>query len=583
MAIQTLNTIKNWFKTSLKPTQQQFWDTWDSFRHKNEKLPIQDIENLEMTLNSKAEKSELDAHKINVSAHSELFNTKENIANKGIANGYAPLNGFTKLAAQYLDIINDLVSGGSNSLLSAEQGKILQNQINIINTLLQSNNVNPDKFDEIARMVENIQTWLNYIVINDLTSGGMGYALSAEMGKKLNEIKLTATIATDAETQISNTIEEDNKVISRSNLLNWWNWLAMTRKTITGDWNFENGLRFPNSQNGLTINSEINSGKITVSEKSQSNIISETQIEPSALTLKNRASGGQVLGTSIKDGEFMLFKDATGYGDYQNLASVGLSVGQDNKLSGQLSLTNENGISSFLKENPESMINGTYFYLPKDITGEPKTLATTDDTTPTTLQQMLDNSGNIASVDGGSSSIGILYGNEYDRGIYFRSYNPDSGSILDFRNKKATLSNYNRDTDKTGNISVVSGGIQLDEVINSGAQTIFVFETPIAIGSPSIIKVPAKTSGEYTLLLKEDLKSYSNGGVFTITGDDVTYQFNIPHGLMGTVKMHFVTTNYNIEKIVFDSYISGSNIVVSFTQDIPSNGQTIKVNWGAFQ
>ena len=288
MAIQTLNTIKNWFKTSLKPTQQQFWDTWDSFRHKNEKLPIQDIENLEMTLNSKAEKSELDAHKTNVSAHSELFNTKENIANKGIANGYAPLNGFTKLAAQYLDIINDLVSGGSNSLLSAEQGKILQNQINIINTLLQSNNVNPDKFDEIARMVENIQTWLNYIVINDLTSGGMGYALSAEMGKKLNEIKLTATIATDAETQISNTIEEDNKVISRSNLLNWWNWLAMTRKTITGDWNFENGLRFPNSQNGLTINSEINSGKITVSEKSQSNIISQTQIQPSPLTLKKR-------------------------------------------------------------------------------------------------------------------------------------------------------------------------------------------------------------------------------------------------------------------------------------------------------
>ncbi|BFM41717.1 hypothetical protein CFS9_03580 [Flavobacterium sp. CFS9] len=46
MAIQTLNTIKNWFKTSAKPTQQQFWDTWDSFRHKNDKIPVKDVEGI---------------------------------------------------------------------------------------------------------------------------------------------------------------------------------------------------------------------------------------------------------------------------------------------------------------------------------------------------------------------------------------------------------------------------------------------------------------------------------------------------------------------------------------------------------
>nr|MBU3860102.1 hypothetical protein [Flavobacterium sp. MC2016-06] len=43
---QTLDTIKNWFKTSLKPTQAQFWDTWDSFRHKNEKIPASDVEGI---------------------------------------------------------------------------------------------------------------------------------------------------------------------------------------------------------------------------------------------------------------------------------------------------------------------------------------------------------------------------------------------------------------------------------------------------------------------------------------------------------------------------------------------------------
>ncbi|WP_276380937.1 hypothetical protein [Flavobacterium sp. H4147] len=58
MAIQTLNTIKNWFKTSLKPTQQQFWDTWDSFRHKYEKIPVNDIEGIQELLDSKTEESD---------------------------------------------------------------------------------------------------------------------------------------------------------------------------------------------------------------------------------------------------------------------------------------------------------------------------------------------------------------------------------------------------------------------------------------------------------------------------------------------------------------------------------------------
>jgi hypothetical protein len=52
MAIQTLNTIKNWFKTNLKPTQSQFWDTWDSFRHKNEKIPVEDVEGIDELLNA---------------------------------------------------------------------------------------------------------------------------------------------------------------------------------------------------------------------------------------------------------------------------------------------------------------------------------------------------------------------------------------------------------------------------------------------------------------------------------------------------------------------------------------------------
>ena len=50
-----INTIKNWFKTGLKPTQTQFWSTWDSFWHKSESLPISSISGLGNLLDGKAE------------------------------------------------------------------------------------------------------------------------------------------------------------------------------------------------------------------------------------------------------------------------------------------------------------------------------------------------------------------------------------------------------------------------------------------------------------------------------------------------------------------------------------------------
>ena len=47
MAKVNLTTIKNWFKTGLKPTQAQFWNTWDSFFHKDDKIPIEQVEGIE--------------------------------------------------------------------------------------------------------------------------------------------------------------------------------------------------------------------------------------------------------------------------------------------------------------------------------------------------------------------------------------------------------------------------------------------------------------------------------------------------------------------------------------------------------
>ncbi|KRD06315.1 hypothetical protein ASE21_19280 [Flavobacterium sp. Root901] len=84
--------------------------------------------------------------------------------------------------------------------LDARQGKVLKDMINNISTSPPS-------------------------LVNDLTTGGTAKALTAEMGKTLENTKLTASIATDPETQIITAVEEDKKVISRLKLFNWWNWI----------------------------------------------------------------------------------------------------------------------------------------------------------------------------------------------------------------------------------------------------------------------------------------------------------------------------------------------------------------------
>jgi uncharacterized protein related to proFAR isomerase len=162
-----INTILDWFRTGKKPSQGQFWDSWQSFWHKDETIPQSSISNLVGALETKADKNQ-----------------------KGVAGGYAPLNSFTKLASQYLDIVNDLISGGSTSLLSAEQGVILQNQINNINTFLASDNVNLNTIQEIVDAIETVQISLNSILVNDLTTGGTTKALTAEMGKLLQNTKV---------------------------------------------------------------------------------------------------------------------------------------------------------------------------------------------------------------------------------------------------------------------------------------------------------------------------------------------------------------------------------------------------------
>lgn len=73
MALVPLNDIKNWFKTNFVPTQQQFWDMFDSFRHKSDKVAATDVDGLNNLLAAKASNTVFQAHTTAENAHAGLF------------------------------------------------------------------------------------------------------------------------------------------------------------------------------------------------------------------------------------------------------------------------------------------------------------------------------------------------------------------------------------------------------------------------------------------------------------------------------------------------------------------------------
>jgi len=111
MAIVPLNTIKSWFRTRLRPTQAQFWDTWDSFWHKSDSIPMSSIEGLENAFNNldfptvdatgfrqKEEKNE-----IGINADFERTVTEKSTSSYRFVNGFTEIHGIElNMAFNYL-------------------------------------------------------------------------------------------------------------------------------------------------------------------------------------------------------------------------------------------------------------------------------------------------------------------------------------------------------------------------------------------------------------------------------------------------------------------------------------------------
>lgn len=68
-----INIIFEWFETGDEPTQEQFRQTFLSFFHKNDGIPMSQIIGLSDALDAKAEKELLDIHLTAPDAHANIL------------------------------------------------------------------------------------------------------------------------------------------------------------------------------------------------------------------------------------------------------------------------------------------------------------------------------------------------------------------------------------------------------------------------------------------------------------------------------------------------------------------------------
>ncbi|CAI2769161.1 tail fiber domain-containing protein [Flavobacterium collinsii] len=94
--------------------------------------------------------------------------------------------------------VNNIKTDNYNSLdyivpgkaLDARQGKILKDLINEVNGLLISDHIDLNTLQKLGDAIEVVRNSLSTILVNDLTSGGTAKALTAEMGKSLQNNKV---------------------------------------------------------------------------------------------------------------------------------------------------------------------------------------------------------------------------------------------------------------------------------------------------------------------------------------------------------------------------------------------------------
>lgn len=163
--ITPLSTLKRWFSNFMKPTQEQFWAIFDSFRHKSEKVPMEDIDGLTTALEGTASAEQLQNHLRDSHAHSELFDKKvDKVPGKGLSTNDFTNELRTKLEGlRNVDISQLLPKGGYTGT-----AQNLKELIDNIMRILQSPDTELDELREIVAYIKQNKRILDTLGISNI-------------------------------------------------------------------------------------------------------------------------------------------------------------------------------------------------------------------------------------------------------------------------------------------------------------------------------------------------------------------------------------------------------------------------------
>ena len=96
-------TILTWFKRGCKPTEAQFAATFQSFRHKDDAIPMGDVSGLTMALANKSE----NGHTHTLAEITDYDGGDKEVINAMVAQDSTELEAFTKTAGMYYILLSD--------------------------------------------------------------------------------------------------------------------------------------------------------------------------------------------------------------------------------------------------------------------------------------------------------------------------------------------------------------------------------------------------------------------------------------------------------------------------------------------
>lgn len=141
----SLNTILSWFKKGLKPTEDQFSQSWSSFRHKDDAIILSDVSGLTDALNRKIELG---------------------------ADGQLPWSFFPYKPT----IISVIPEGGTINIDADKNYLIIDTAVTILNCAIKLP-ANPVDHQELTILFGGQISSIGKMIVNQLTIDGNGNAI----------------------------------------------------------------------------------------------------------------------------------------------------------------------------------------------------------------------------------------------------------------------------------------------------------------------------------------------------------------------------------------------------------------------